>query len=384
MTANIENIIVKFLTNTANSDELDILSVWLKIEENKSAFVNFVKDHYAINYSINEPNSELLIDTLLCRIREDKIKVLKLKKINLLKYAAIFIGLIGVTYFVSIVSYNQQQNKITISDSDIVLRLHNGNVKIISGETNEKILNEEGKVVGVHSGNQLNYVNTKIEKNELQYNELLVPYGRTFDIVLSDGTKVKLNAGSSIKYPIHFLSKGNREVTLKGEAFFKVAKDAKHPFIVNANEINIRVLGTEFNISAYPEDKINNTVLIEGLVSVYKSNTMYKPVTSTLLNPGFKAELHKNQKHISIEKVDTSIYTAWINGKLIIKNSSFSEIRKKLERKYNVAIINNNKTLESNTFSAVFDIETIEDVMEVLKRSYGIDYEIIENQIIIN
>lgn len=222
-------------------------------------------------------------------------------------------------------------------------------------------------------------------KNEtLVYNELYVPYGKRLQVILSDGTHVHVNAGTTLKYPIRFIEGKERKVFLEGgEAFFDVTKDEKNAFIVNVNKQNIKVLGTRFNVSSYPEDEINHVVLVEGSVSLYENSKAHNDDEAILLEPGFKAGWNTKHNNILISEVDTSTYTGWIEGKLIFKNIPFKSIRKKLERFYNVTIINNNKVLDNNTYNAVFDVETIDQVLETLNENYPIEYVIENNQIII-
>ncbi|WP_457611141.1 FecR family protein, partial [Lutibacter sp.] len=193
-----------------------------------------------------------------------------------------------------------------------------------------------------------------------------------------------LNSGTSLKYPVKFLKGESRQVFLNGEAFFDVAKDSIHPFIVNMNDVGVRVLGTKFNTSSYPENDYINTVLVEGAVRLFNNTSVYNKINSTLLSPGYKASWDKHNNKISIDKADIALHTAWIKGRIIFKHLSFKSIIKKLERQYDVTIMNNNKTLNNEFFTASFDTETIEQVMETFHKNYGIDYSIINHQIIIN
>jgi hypothetical protein len=380
----IEKIIVKYLSKSATLSELDILTEWVKTPENKEKFKSFVKLHYIVNYSIHNPDSDKLINELFIRIRKNRSLFVNKRLRFVLKYAAIFIGLISLTYFINLNLLNNQENDLVKGEDDIILKLNNGNIKVIANDANENILNEKGEVVGVQQGNKLKY-NINTSSNKIVYNELTVPYGKIFDLVLSDGTKVKLNAGTSLKYPVNFVKDKDREVfLLAGEAYFDVTKDEKHPFIVSSNEMNVRVLGTQFCISSYPEDENMNTVLVKGSVSLYKNYEGYSKSTAQLLEPGQKASWNKSNRGIYVNEVDVSLYTAWIEGKLVFKDLPFKVIRKKLERKYNVSISNDNKLLDQNTFNATFDIETIEEVLEILDRNFGIKYEIKENKIVIN
>ena len=214
------------------------------------------------------------------------------------------------------------------------------------------------------------------------YNTLTVPYGKRFEIKLSDGTNVHLNAGTSLKYPVKFFKGENRQVFLNGEAFFDVTSDKNHPFIVNAESLNVEVFGTEFNVSAYPEDSTTDVVLVEGSVGLYNENETLKDGVTIV--PGTKGSHEKKQNNISTEKVNIEIYTQWMQGGLVFRNSTFENISKKLERHYNVKIINNNEHLNKEVFNASFKQESIDIVLSYFSDSYNIEYTIQENTIYIN
>jgi len=147
--------------------------------------------------------------------------------------------------------------------------------------------------------------------------------------------------------------------------------------------MNIKVLGTKFNVSDYSENENINTVLVEGSVELYDTQVNASINNSTLLKPGFKAEWDKSSSNVSLENVDTRIYTAWIDDKLIFRNTPFKQIRKTLERQYNVVIKNSNLELDSQLFDATFDIENINEIIETFSKSYAIQYKIIDNEILI-
>ena len=171
-----------------------------------------------------------------------------------------------------------------------------------------------------------------------------------------------------------FLTGKTRQVFLKGEAYFDVAKDEKHPFVVNADHLNVEVLGTQFNFSSYPEDIETDVVLVEGSVNLYSTSNKNNNV---LLKPGFKGSLHKKTTDtIATNPVITSIYTSWINGELVFRNITFGNILKKMERHYNVDIVNNNTQLSDEKFNASFRNEPIEKILEYFKITYNINYTI--------
>lgn len=294
--------------------------------------------------------------------------------------AAIFICLIAASYFYQrITTLTTPQ---TILENAISLQLEDGTIKLIKEGETGNITDTNGTILGQQKGNQLVYEEIS-SKKELVYNILKVPYGKTFQLKLSDGTIAHLNAGSSLKYPVQFLEGMKRQVFITGEAYLDVAKDAEHPFIVNAANLNVMVLGTQFNVSAYPEDETAEVVLVEGAVSLYSEADGYNAKKNTLLAPGFKGSYNKVENSIAKNEVVTSLYTSWINGKLVFRNMTFGNILKKLERHYDVTIINNNTELSKKVFNANFGKEPIENVLNELKANYGIVYHITEDKIVI-
>jgi hypothetical protein len=381
---NIENHIVKYITNQASLSELDELSLWLETPLNTPLFNDYVKTNYAISYTMKQYDANQTKKHLLDVINKDKkTRRLTQMKRNIFKYAALIILFVCLGYFYQ-QGYFTKQSVLEIPSENITLQLDSGSFKIIfDADKLKKWRNAKGKLVSTQIGNQLFYNNEG--KNEtLVYNTLTVPYGKRFKIKLSDGTNVNLNAGSSLKYPVNFIKGENRQVFLKGEAFFNVAKDVNHPFIVNANEIDVRVLGTKFNISSYPEDESINTVLVEGSVSTYQTGDTYDPKTSILLKPGYKAAWNKTKHITEVQETDIEANIAWINGRLILYEVAFNDILKKLERQYNVTFINKNKTLEGRYFTAKFDVEDIYQVVESLSLSGNFTYKFKEDKIIIN
>ena len=301
------------------------------------------------------------------------------------RVAAVFIGFIGIAYFLYINKPATIIQEHSIANEEIVLKLSNGETQIITSNGQNKIIDQKGEVIGAQIGKKINYQNnSETISKELVYNELNVPYGKTFALILSDGTEVHLNAGTTLKYPVNFLNGQNRQVFLTGEAFFKVSKDIEHPFIVESNDLNIRVLGTSFNVSSYSENKNISTVLVEGAVRLYGKDELYSEEKSKLLQPGKKAEWDKENQKITIQKVNTSFYTSWIDGTLVIEKLRFPEIIKRLERHYNIKIINNNKELDNQVFTATFQVENIQEVLESFKANYSFKYIIEKDTITIN
>lgn len=290
---------------------------------------------------------------------------------TIFQYAAVFVCLLGLVYVFQ--NKTDKQNKIAIPDDAIQLVLENGDVQILSPNGDKQIIKKNGEVVASQKENQISYNSSQV-MDKLVYNEIKIPYGKTFKITLSDGTLVDMNAGSSLKYPVQFIKGHNREVVLEGEAFFDVTKDKKHPFIVKTRGVDVRVLGTKFNVSSYKEDLDINTVLVEGAVSL-SSDT--KPDEKAILVPGEKGTWNNQKNTIAVEKVDTRIYTEWMSGELVFRKTAFKDIIIKLERCYNVTIENNKKELLDKKFNASFNknIESIEAVLEAMSKIQGFTFK---------
>lgn len=202
-----------------------------------------------------------------------------------------------------------------------------------------------------------------LQKQQVAYNEIVVPRGQQAHITLSDGTKVWLNAKSKLKYPASFTG-NKREVALTGEAYFDVRKDAKKPFIVKTYSIDIKVLGTRFNLSAYNDDKVSRVALDEGSVSVYnkKSRELSK------VKPGELFLYDKRTQKSTLTASDLSYQSSWKDGELKFRRMRFEDLSKLLERNYNVKFVFKNEKLRDITFNGSFyNYESIDSILKVLE-----------------
>lgn len=374
-----ERLIVKFITNQASTDEIEQLTEWLKEDENQIVFKDFVKTNYAIDTALNSFDSTEVRKQLSERIQKENNVFTKRRFSSYYKYAAILIIALGGFYFYKNSGAAQvKQNVIIPRVDEIVLQLGNGSSETIDTSENKNVTDKDGNIIGKQEKNRLIY-NKALAEGELVYNTLKIPYGKKFEVQLSDGTVVHLNAGTSLRYPVQFVRNKSRQVYLTGEAYFEVSKDKAHPFTVNAQEVNVEVLGTKFNVDSYNNSESTDVVLVEGKVSLYKQQKTNK----VYLSPGFKGSSLKGENAIKTEQVNTDYYTAWVKGSLVFKNASFAQIIKKLERQYNVTFINKNKTLGKEIFNASFDNEPIEVVLKYFSDSYKIDYQIDRDKITI-
>jgi len=294
-----------------------------------------------------------------------------------IKVAAAVLILIGVSYF--LLNYNKDNTPSQPYLENITLQLSNGDKEIL-GTDQDIVIREDGTVIAVQAADKLVYEKAEVD-TELIYHTLNVPFGKTFNVVLSDGSSVYLNSGSTLRYPVRFVAARDREIFVSGEIFLDVATDKDHPFIVHADQMNVQVLGTKFNVMAYPEDEVIEVVLVEGSVHLNLSDSDNQPL---ILEPGSKASLDRETLDLSKEEVITDIYTSWMNGELEFRNMSFKNILKKLERHYSVSIINRNDDLSEAKFNAGFGKDSLEEVLNYMRQNYGIKYRIDGKTVIIN
>ena len=379
---NIRRLLHKFILNRCTPEEMDKVVSYFKENELSDDFptVDAAIKMLGTMCELSESKADKIYGKIIShKIPEQQVKVKRIWRYA--SVAVIVLFFVGLGYegrehlFKKEVVVEPPINQIT-------LQLEDGSTKVISENVNTQIVNSAGGIVGVQKGKLLVY-GEGAKSESLVYNTLNVPYGKRFQVQLSDGTSVHLNAGSSLKYPVKFLAGQNRQVYLTGEAFFDVEKDTEHPFIVNSDQLNIRVLGTQFNVSSYPEDTATDVVLVEGSVGMYKSNHDFDKGRNIILEPGYKGSLDKMTDSITTKQVVTNVYTLWINGGLVFRNIPFKNILKKMERHYNKTIINENTELSNEIFNASFTDVPIEKILEYLKLTYAIDFEINGNQIVI-
>lgn len=390
-----ENILNLLLVYTSkkglNQSEFSTLKHWMdETPENKklfSEYLHFYKKSRKIGFAENTDKNNAwksVVSQLQTPFRETehvekpkgKIRFLNFSN-SILKYAAILMILLTAGYLI-FQNNSSDDDTFVVPEEAITLQLENGDIQIIKEDGTSHVMDADGKIVGEQKGTILEYNNTS-SKQTLVYNTIKVPYGKRFELKLSDGTNVHLNAGTKLKYPVQFVSDENRQVFLDGEAYFEVTKDPTHPFIVNANDMDIKVLGTKFNVTSYSKDQKTYTVLVEG--SVLAKNNLVEN-DQVLLKPGNRVYFEVN--NLKTEAVEVKKYIAWISGELMFIDDSFQVISNKLERKYNVEIINNYPALNNIMVTATFKDEDINQVLKTFQTYEAFDYTIKNRIVTIN
>jgi ferric-dicitrate binding protein FerR (iron transport regulator) len=251
------------------------------------------------------------------------------------------------------------------------------------------------------------YAGISKNKPKEDFTFIEAPLGSRTRVSLPDGTKVWLNGGSNLKFANTF-NKSNRSVTITGEGYFDVTHNKNLPFVVNTREIRIKVLGTAFNIKAYPDEGLVETTLERGSLAIEKV-TSGGPVQQTVLEPNQRATFVKNEGKVYLsdidkkatgekpeeyrepvkeqllisKKIDTHVFTSWKDDKLVFRNEPFESLTIKLERWYGMSIVIEDEEIKKYHFNGTFEKETIHDVLNIIHFTLPINYTVNHDQIFI-
>ncbi|WP_316734553.1 FecR family protein [Pedobacter aquatilis] len=376
----LEKILERYLSGKANADEIRFIEEYYNFlgESDENANLNPAGDI--------QDSAQLNFEAIKAKIAaNNKPKVSRLfKYISAAAVLALIFG--GYYYFqinqsaeLSAISKSQEKTlDVLPGKNKAVLTLADGTKVVLDENTSSDISDQDGIKISKEKDGQLVYTvaNNKVlnaEKN-LAYNTISTPKGGQYQVILPDGTKVWLNAASSLKYPEAFVGK-QRLVVLTGEAYFEVAKNKAMPFHVQSRNQNVEVLGTHFNINSYLDDNTIKTTLLEG--SVLVSNAKF----SKILKPGEQAINNANE-NASIKitaDVDTDDETAWKNGLFQFNDSELKVILNQLERWYDVKIDYAN--VPSKRYNGMVPRKSkLSEVIKMLEKTGNIKFELEEGR----
>lgn len=328
---------------------------------------NFFSEEYAKYKKIDGSRAK---DAMQKRIDRERRAGLRLRVLRFSVAVAVVLLVVGSFYL-----FNGERGEkrdaapsiALISTQRPTLKLNDGTVVLLDSIATG--FKEEGVTVAKTSGSTLAYLEEDtIDKQTLAYNTLSVPKGAEFDLVLADGTQVWLNAESKLKYPVAFGSK-ERVVELEGEGFFKVSKDAIRPFRVKTKSQVVEVLGTEFNVDAYPDDGYVYTTLVEGKVKVDTDGK------SLELVPGMQSVVGNQEMYT--RKVNAEDVVSWKNGMFVLEDKTLEEIMSKLVRWYDFNIFYQNQALKEITFKGKIPrYASFESILDILERTGEVKFKV--------
>lgn len=378
-----EELINKHLTGTLTPEEEAMLEGW---------YVKLIaEEKVSISEKQLAKKKQAIWKNL--QINTGAAKIVKFRVWAQIAAAAIVVVAAGIFYFHQKDTARQTVNHIVKNDvrpggNKAYLTLANGKTIALSSTANGQIANQAGTSITKTAGGQLVY--TPGQKPALnssaELNTIATPHGGQWQVLLPDGTKVWLNAASSLTYPVSFAVLKNRRVELSGEAYFEVAKDKMHPFIVHTAKQDVQVLGTHFNISAYADEPYTKTTLLEGSVHVTATTaSRMKGVNSfarQMLKPGQQAVLSNGD--IKLMAANTEAAIAWKNSMFYFENDNLEGILKRVARWYDVKIIYKNNLAKQELFSGrVSREQNVSGVLKMLSLTGAAQFKIEGRDIIV-
>lgn len=362
----------------------DKLSRWMsenpEAEEDCAIFLDSVKKMYWASLSNSTSDPEALINRYFEGKKKTRAGISRIYPY--LAVAATVIFLAGFLWYFLFFAKNEDiktahtETTLTERQNRAVLVLSDGAIVDLDQSDNKSVSEENGVQIFNLPGEVLRYEQATEAVDENRTNRLIVPAGARYQIQLADGTKVWMNSLSELEYPVSF-SAQKRKVKLSGEAYFEVTRNPSAPFTIEANGYEVVVLGTSFNVSAYASDSFIQTTLVTGVVEVNnREGTAYN------LDPGQMAMINHDGQEISINYVDTRLYTSWRDGILHFNKITLQELAIKLERWYDVDIQFANEQTSGLLFSgAMENSRDIRFLLTLIGQAANVEFEIVDKQI---
>lgn len=379
----IAELIAKRLEGKLTNEEELILNEWKYDNQENLALYHKLSKKPESNFFKNEDQLEGVKSDEIWQNINQNINQKKTKRFRteFLKYAASLI-VIGISILFLIDSFPQKQT------SKIAVISPGTNQALLVREKGEAIvldeflkLKEDGLEINNTDGHLVYKSDSNTASNEkVSINSIIIPKGGEYNLTLSDGTKIWLNSNSKLKYPTRFTGK-QRIVELEGEAYFDVSKNKDFPFVVKMNDIQIKVLGTSFNVNAYSDEDEIITTLVEGKVEVSDLLREQKEILTP--NDQYCINIHNGNYRKTI--VDTDIFTAWKDGRFVFNNEKLEDIMVRLSRWYNVEIFFQNNESKSIRFSG--DLARYDDfnsILEMIEMTDKVKFTIKNRNVLVN
>lgn len=351
----LKNLIDKYADGTCTEQELTLLELW------------YDKQEAPHNSSLTSEKKQQL--WLAIQKQQDN-KTHKLRKLSVRKWipyaAAVLLIGFATTIFIT-QKNNHQENRITetpiLPGKDRAILTSSGGQKIDLNTIQKEFITSDGLKIARNATGQLTIMATANNQSAGKMNVIQTPRGGQFNILLSDGTQVSLNAASTLSFPSDLKTGSERKVTLTGEAYFAVSKDSKRPFIVQSKNQRIQVYGTEFNVNTYKKQDI--TTLIEGKVAV--NSLFLKPGDQSTIEPGAT----------QITQVNVENFIDWKNNKFIFDNENLGSIMERISRWYDIDVIYKSNDAQKVSFTGeISRYSKIEEVLDMLRKTSTLQFEL--------
>ena len=374
----IAELISKHITNRLSPIEKDYLDEWLKDSYNSLQFDKIVnlENIYSnledLDYFHSHSKQEQFNDYISPKISIKRI----------LAYTATILLPIGVAIMVLLTNKQEALHNAPVVHN---WKVEPGKVLLTMDNGEQHAFNHQDTIVETSKG-KIHIDSTQIsyqEKSELldtliQYQTIAIPKGTQYQLQLADGSRVWLNAMTKFRYPTVFKGDKRGVFLLDGEAYFEVNKNKNMPFIVNVDNEQVKVLGTEFNIKAYNEERVNRITLVEGSVLVSNQENRAS------MKPNQQIEINSSSNDLLLKDVNVNLYTAWKDRKLIYRNESLKQIMMDMERQYNLKIFYEDMELQDETYSLSVDLsDDFSDILELIETIGSVQFVVKDKLLII-
>ncbi len=294
------------------------------------------------------------------------------------------VGALFYSMFTSPVGVHTEvvQSAILPGKNKAMLTLADGTKVVLDDSKNGEISRQNGVMITKTDSGSLAYETVKmrtVAPNKMAYNILYVPRGGQYKVMLPDGTKVWLNSASTLYFPVTSNGK-DRQVRLKGEAYFEVAHNKQLPFKVSTGNQLVQVLGTNFNIKGYPEDNNISTTLLKGSVKLHQLSSGH----SRVLAPGQQAKITKYRKEIDISQVKTDQEVAWKDGYFLFNNQDIKSVMKTISRWYDVDVIYKNAPGDDRFGGTFSRNASLSELLSNLEELGNVHFQIEQRRIIVS
>lgn len=297
-------------------------------------------------------------------------------------YAASVMILVVAGWFIfqmsdnkNVVQEGKKVARITPGTQKAILYLDNGEQVVLAD--NNTVVVEDSLSGRIEQVDKSLVYQTESTVKEERLNVLEIPNGGEFQVTLADGTKVCLNAGTKLTYPIAFVGK-ERRVHLEGEGYFEVKRDENKPFIVEINGMEVKVLGTSFNLRSFAADNRSTATLISGKIEVKTSSRRVE------LSPNHQADLWVGENKLDVREVDAAVYSAWTKGRFVFRRERLETILDDVSRWYNVTVFYEQSSAKDILFSGIMErYADISKTLEMLEKTGKVSFIIDEQKIIV-
>ncbi|MEG1511840.1 MAG: FecR domain-containing protein [Bacteroidales bacterium] len=378
MNEDIYSIIIDLLTENIESAGRKRLKEWLnESPQNKEEYKHICEIWYASRWAryiayISKNGAWNII-----KLKREKEQYRK-KLYYVSSIAASIVILFGVLFTIGNIEdkeyYNAPQvlaqtSPYSLQNINPILVLASGTSIDLLRSPEKNHLEDRGVSINIDSTSLAYTTGSKFRLKKGGFNEVLVPKCREMKVALADGTVVYMNSFSRLRFPVEFTGK-TREVYLDGEAYFDVAEDAGHPFIVHTNKTDVKVLGTEFNVMTYANEEDTQVTLIKGLVNVKVADNY------TNIKPGEQISINNKSLKEEVKTVDVNKYIAWREGLYKFESASLEQLLKYMERRYDISYFFERDSVKWLRFTGAFNHKSsVEEIFGMIEQMTDVKFE---------